>query len=158
MYFITRGSRVEAIELVGIIRDELAQVEAKRLQPGCGRAHHGFSRLARQRGELLGLVLLRERVDELVEVAVHDRVDLVEREVDAVVGHAALREIVGADALAAIAAADQALAQRRLLLLRARGAAVSMQPRREHGHCRRAVAVLRAVVLAFDDDARSASA
>ena len=36
-------------------------------------------------------------------------VDLVQREVDAVVGDAALREVVGADALGAVAAADQAI-------------------------------------------------
>src|SRR5689334_20735364 len=65
------------------------------------------------RRELLGLELLRERIDDLVQIAVHDRVDPVEREVDAVVGDAALREIVGADALAAVARADQALARGR---------------------------------------------
>src|SRR5512145_2811157 len=76
------------------------------------------SALARHRRELLRLVLARERVEDLVEVAVHDRVDAVEREVDPVVGDAALREVVGADALAPVARADQALARRgRLRLL-----------------------------------------
>src|SRR5579871_2628867 len=51
--------------------------------------------------QLLGLVLLVERRDELVQVAVHHVVELVEREVDAMVGDAALRKIVGADALGA---------------------------------------------------------
>src|SRR5687768_2636223 len=36
-----------------------------------------------ERGELLGLVLVRQRFDDLVELAVHDAIDLVEREVDA---------------------------------------------------------------------------
>src|SRR6188474_644812 len=49
----------------------------------------------RQRRELLGLVLRRERGGDLRQVAIHDRVDLVQREVDAVVGYAALREVVG---------------------------------------------------------------
>ena len=48
-----------------------------------------------------------ERVDQLVErVARHDLVELVEGQVDAVVGHPALREVVGADALGAVARAD----------------------------------------------------
>src|SRR5262247_2597243 len=45
-----------------------------------------------QCGELLGLVLGGEGVDDVVEVAIHDVVDLVERQVDAMVGHATLRE------------------------------------------------------------------
>src|SRR5258705_143406 len=80
-------------------------------------------------GELLGLVLGGERAGQVGKVAVHDRVDLVQREVDAVVGHASLREVVGADAVGAIAAADEALplgrflrgSLARLLVLDARG-------------------------------------
>src|ERR1700733_10950964 len=63
----------------------------------------------REAGQQLRLVLGGERAGEVAEVAVHDRVDLVQREVDAVVGHAALREVVGADAVRAVARADQAL-------------------------------------------------
>src|SRR5260370_29052843 len=63
----------------------------------------------RQR-QLGGAVGGGERVDDLVErFARHHLVDLVERQVDAVVGDATLREIVGADALGAVAAADLAL-------------------------------------------------
>ena len=48
-----------------------------------------------------------EAFDQLVDVALDDVGQVVEREAfDAVVGDAALREIVGADALAAVAAAD----------------------------------------------------
>ena len=47
-------------------------------------------------------------VDDLVQVAVHDRVDLVQRQVDPVIGDAALRKIVRADALAAVAASRSA--------------------------------------------------
>ena len=72
---------------------------------------------ARDRGELLGLEFLRQRGDELVEVAVHDGVDFIQCKVDTVVGDAALREVVRADALAAVALADQALALRRLAFL-----------------------------------------
>src|SRR5437764_1172652 len=70
------------------------------------------SRFFGELGELLGLLLGGERVDEVVELAVHDAVDLVQGEIDAVVGDAALREVVGADALGAVARADQRLAGR----------------------------------------------
>src|SRR5262245_40498871 len=72
-----------------------------------------------ERRELLGEQRGGEGVEQLVELAVHDALDLVQREVDAVVGDAALREVVGADALRAVAGADQRLARRgglRLLL------------------------------------------
>src|SRR5258706_9937101 len=80
-------------------------------------------------GKLLGLVLGGERRGDLREVAVHDVLDLVEGQVDAVVGHASLREVVGADAVGAVPRADQALPLRgllrrllaHLLLLDARG-------------------------------------
>src|SRR5664279_385140 len=56
-----------------------------------------------QLGQLLGLVFLRQRLGQLEQIAIHDRVDLVEREVDAVIGHPPLREVIRANALAAIA-------------------------------------------------------
>src|SRR5512145_1079044 len=64
----------------------------------------------RHRGELLGLMFGHQRACEFADVAVHDGVHLVQREVDAVVGDPTLRKIVGADALGTVAAADQALA------------------------------------------------
>ena len=52
-------------------------------------------------------MVAQQRVDDLVErFALHDFVELVERQIDAVVGDAALREIIGADALRAVAGAD----------------------------------------------------
>src|SRR5258708_1456872 len=66
--------------------------------------------------ELVGLVLGRKRGRELGEVAVHDLLDLVEREVDPMVGDAALRKIIGADAIGAVARADEVLASRGLLV------------------------------------------
>src|SRR5439155_4199534 len=74
-------------------------------------------------------------------------------QIDAVVGDAALRKIVRTDAFAAIAAADQALA-RRGLFLRALLPLAIEQPRCQHRHRLRAIAVLRAIVLAFDDEPR----
>src|SRR6478672_12732195 len=108
--------------------------------------------LAAERRELLGLEFLRQRADQLIEIALHDRVDLVERQVDPVIGHASLRKVVRADPLAAIPGTDQALPVRCLLLL-AFPALLVDEPRRKDRHRLRAIAVLRAVVLAFDDDA-----
>ena len=68
------------------------------------------------------------------------------------VGDAALRKVVGADALGAVAAADQRfalggnLAVRFLLLF-------VLDARGQHAHCLRLVLVLRAAVLAFDHGA-----
>ena len=67
-------------------------IETAPLRPRSRRPGSGRLRLFGELGELLGLVLGGERRDQLVELAVHDPVDLVEREVDAVVGDAALRE------------------------------------------------------------------
>ncbi len=53
----------------------------------------------------LGLMLGDQRVDDLAQrLALHHLGQIVERQIDAVVGDAALREIVGADALGAVAA------------------------------------------------------
>ena len=52
----------------------------------------------------VGLVLRHQRIDDLAQlVAGDDARQIVERQVDAVIGDAALRIIVGADALAAVA-------------------------------------------------------
>ena len=57
-------------------------------------------------GQQLRLVVGDQRLDDLVELAHHHPVELVERQVDAVVGDPPLRKIVGADALRAVARAD----------------------------------------------------
>src|SRR5438105_2146255 len=62
-------------------------------------------------GEQLRLVIGDQRVDDFVEFAHHHPVELVERQVDTMVGDAALREIVGADALRAVAGADLGFAR-----------------------------------------------
>src|SRR5258706_164057 len=66
-------------------------------------------RAALERRKLLGRLRSLQRRGHLVEVAVEDELQLVERQVDAVVSDAPLREVVGADAVAAVAAADQSL-------------------------------------------------
>ena len=61
-------------------------------------------------GELLGLVFVLQRVHELGQLALHDVAELVQRQVDAVIGDARLRKVVGADALGAVAGAHLQLA------------------------------------------------
>src|ERR1700731_3115708 len=63
-----------------------------------------------QRRQQLGLMLADQRMNQLVQIAIHNMVELVERQVDTVIGHPALREVVGADPLGAIARTHQALA------------------------------------------------
>ena len=71
-------------------------------------------RLGARLGEPGRLVLGDQRLDDLVERLARDHlVELVEGQVDAVVGDAVLREIVGADALGAVAGADLAACGRR---------------------------------------------
>src|SRR6185503_20528987 len=107
----------------------------------------------REAGELLGLVLGGERRRDLREVAVHDRIDLVQREVDAVVGDAPLGEVVGADAVRAVAAAHEALPLRGFLRLLLAHLLV-LDARGEDPPGLLAVLVLAPRVLAFDHDAR----
>jgi tetratricopeptide (TPR) repeat protein len=97
-------------------------------------------------------MLLLKRIQELIQVPVHDLVQLVERQVDPVVGHAPLREVVSADALRAVAASDLQAARLRLgalLLFLLGGQQASFQ----QGHGARAVLVLRALILTLHHDA-----
>src|SRR5262245_58655424 len=68
-------------------------------------------------GELFGLIFLLQRLDDRLEIAVHHVQQLVKRQVDAVIGDPALREIVGPDALGAVARAHLQLARLRLGLI-----------------------------------------
>src|SRR5439155_25720329 len=102
--------------------------------------------------DLLGLVVGDEAVDDLVELAVQDLLQAVDREADAVVGDAALLEVVRADLLAAVARSDLALALARdlLLLLRERHL---VEPCPQHLHGLLAVLDLALFVLAGDHGA-----
>src|SRR5579884_3500609 len=77
------------------------------------------------------LVLLRQRLDEQVEIAVEHALQLMQREVDAVVGDARLREVVRAHLLAAVAAAHHGTA-RLLELLLPLGLGHVVQARAQH--------------------------
>src|SRR6185369_15670199 len=99
---------------------------------------------------LIGLVFLRQRADQRIQITVDDFGQAIQGQIDAVVGNAALREIIGADALAAIAGADLQAARFGLRggLL---GALLVEQARLEQRQRARAVLVLAAFVLAFHD-------
>src|SRR5579864_5081534 len=101
--------------------------------------------------QLFGLMFLIEGAHQLVEIAVHHVIELVQGEIDAMVGHAALRKIVGAYALGAIAGPYLQLTRLRLgalLLLAFRGQELGF----EQGHGARTILVLRALVLTFHHD------
>ena len=102
-------------------------------------------------------VEFQQRRDKFVEVALHGLIELVQRQVDAVVGHAVLRKVVRANPLAAISRAD--------LQLALRGAGIVQflrplfeQPAAQDPHGAGLVLVLALFILAFDDEPRSAGA
>src|SRR6478735_6833340 len=115
--------------------------------PGTTLPHR--NRPARELGQLLLEVRPLQRLDDRVEVALHHRRQVVEREPDAVVRDAVLREIVGADAFAAAAGADLAPALRGvlapLLLL-----FLFQQARTQHRHGLRLVLLLGAAIRTID--------
>src|ERR1035437_4908786 len=49
------------------------------------------------------LVMRDQRVEDGIHFALHHEIELIERQADAVIAHAILREVVGADFLAAVA-------------------------------------------------------
>src|SRR5690606_25756414 len=88
---------------------------------------------------------------QFVQVAGQHRRQLARGEADAVVGDARLREVVGADALRALAAAD--LHQARLARSAGRLGTLALQePRAQHRQGALLVLDLRLAVLAGDDD------
>ncbi len=64
--------------------------------------------------ELIRLVLIDQRLHHLVEAAFEDFIELVQRQIDAVIGHATLWKVVGTNAFLAIARTHQELALLRL--------------------------------------------
>src|SRR5882757_2430402 len=110
------------------------------------------STLIGERGELLGLVLGEKRLRQLGKIAVHDVVDLVECETDAVVGDPSLRKIISADALGTVPGADQGFARGGFLGLLLAQLPV-LDARRQYREGLFLVLVLGAPVLAFHDDA-----
>src|SRR6266566_986064 len=104
-------------------------------------------------GEAIGLVLLRERIDEVVDVTVHTPVEVREVVSEASVSEAVLWEVVRPHLLRALAASDLGVARGRLALRALLGGA-RQQPRAKDRHRLRLVLELAALVLAGDDLAR----
>ena len=73
---------------------------------------------ALHRRHLLRLMLGNQRVDHVADFAVHNEIELVEREIDAMVRHAALWVVVGTNALASVTRADERFAQPRFFGVR----------------------------------------
>ena len=91
-------------------------------------------------------------IGDFFQVAVHHKIQLMQGEVDAVVGYAALRVVVGADALTTVAAADKGFAFGGFFGLGFAFLRV-VQTGGEDFHRLRLVGVLAATVLAFDHHA-----
>src|SRR5438105_4383650 len=104
-------------------------------------------------GEAVGLVLLRERFDEIVDVAVHAPIQVREVVPEAPVGETILWEVVRPHLLRALAAPDLGVARGRLAC-RALLRGAREQPGAQDRHRLRLVLELAALVLAGDDLAR----
>src|ERR1019366_1139919 len=102
---------------------------------------------------LLALVMGDQGIENGVHFALHHEIELMQRQADAVIAHAILREVVGADFLAAVAGAHHALALRaqgRLLLFEFQ----LVQTGTQHAFGLSAILDLRFLVLAGNHQAR----
>ena len=98
-------------------------------------------------------VVVEQGVDHRLQVAGQDVVELVERQVDAVIGQPVVGKVVGADALAAVAGADQRspfVGPRCVLLLPLQ----FVEPRFQHAQGLGEILVLAFFILALHDQAR----
>src|SRR5262245_31176387 len=103
-------------------------------------------------GEKLSLMLGHQRADQFLEPRPFDNlVELVEGEIDAVIGDAALREIIGADALGAVARPDLAAPRGRALGIEALPFAL-IEPGTQDLQRPGLVLVLRFLILLGDDE------
>src|SRR5438445_2146846 len=103
--------------------------------------------------EAIGLVLLGERFDEVIDVAVYTPVQVREVVSEASVGEAVLWKVVRPHLLGALAAPDLRVPRQRLARRALLGGARE-QPRAEYRHRLRLVLELATLVLAGDDLAR----
>src|SRR5687768_15958568 len=93
-----------------------------------------------------------QRVDEVVELALHYEIELVDGQGDPMVSDAILLEVVGSDLLRPIAAADHRLPLTRLSLMLLL-LFDFLKTRPQNAHRRLAVFYLRLFVLHGNDDA-----
>src|SRR5450432_209612 len=152
-----QGPRTRVRERLNIALDyngEPTRTKASAFPRGCEIAHvkfldHACAFLLK----FFRLVVRGERLDQRLNFPVHHLLELVDGEADAVVGKPVLREIVGADFLAAVAGADHCFAllgQRGLLFFHLEFVETAAQ----HEHAFFAILDLRFFVLATDDRIR----
>src|SRR5262249_620594 len=99
----TLAKLARQLALGGVDRATGVYVSVRHGEPQNGGSSRG-RRLSRQQ---FGLMLCHQRVDDLAEGVAFDHLrQLVEREIDAMVAHAPLGKIIGADALRAVTGAD----------------------------------------------------
>src|SRR5579863_7495699 len=102
--------------------------------------------------ELLGLIVRGQGLEDLVEFALHHKIQLVERESDAVIGQAVLAKVISADFFAAVAGTDHGAtfgADRRLLLFQLH----IIEAGAENAHGLGAILDLRLFILAGNNQA-----
>lgn len=99
----------------------MPDVESRMLDVACQQAIATFGNKARQRfghgsapllaelRQLARLIVGKQCVNNFVDFTHHHPIELVERQVDAVVGQASLREVVSTDTLGAVARAHLTL-------------------------------------------------
>ena len=95
--------------------------------------------------------MAHKRFDDRIEVAFDKGREIVKRDFDAMIGHAVLGKIVGADFLAAFAGADLGAALGRVTRIFLANFAFE-QPRAEDGEGARFVLLLRALIGATDNE------
>ena len=104
-------------------------------------------------GQQRGLMVGNKGVDDLVErLSLNDLGKFVKRQVDAVIADTPLREIVGADALGTVAAADLPATFRRARCIKTLALGVEKLGAQQ-AHGLGTVAVLRSLLLHHYDDA-----
>ncbi len=102
--------------------------------------------------ELICLMLPSQRLNNGIKVALHNLIELVESQVDAMIGHASLRVVIGANSVRSIARPHQGaplsgLRSCRLLL----GRIEKLRLQQRHGSG--SILMLRSFVLTFHHDA-----
>ena len=100
---------------------------------------------------LLIQILQRQRLDDVVEIAVDDFIEAVKGQIDAVVGKTVLREIIRTDFCAAVAGRNHAFAGG-ILLRRNLCKMFFIQAGLQHFERFRFILVLRFFILALNDE------
>ena len=82
----------------------MAVTDSRCLQSGSGR------NLRARDLKCLGLIMGDKLINNILQISQHDAFDFINRKIDTVITDTSLGEIIGSDTLAAVAAANHALA------------------------------------------------